>query len=124
MRYGKYNMVIAGRKKLGSKVFHPLFLFQAAAVRAVPVAAAMVLLMQVVTVPVVTPVMMHPQSCCMALIQLLKNMLTLTVVTLYGRVVKNLLKLTCLYNRAHDLVCITASKGDWMAARLVCCRCR
>jgi hypothetical protein len=124
MRYCKHNVVVAGRKKLGGKVFHPLFLFQAATVRTVPVTTAMILLMQVVTVRVGTPVMMHAQRCCMALIQLLKNMLTVTVVMLYGSMVKNLLKLTCLYNCTHDLVCITASKGDWMAARLVCCRCR
>ncbi len=61
-----------------------------------PVVTAMILLVQVVIVGVVTPVMMHAQRCCMALIELLKNMLTVTVVTLYGRVVKNLLKLTCL----------------------------
>jgi len=90
------SRVIAGRKKLGGKIFHPLFLFQAAAVGAVPVVTAMILLVQVVIVGVVTPVMMHAQRCCMALIELLKNMLTVTVVTLYGRVVKNLLKLTCL----------------------------
>ena len=115
MRYGKYNMVIAGSKKLGGKVFHPLFLFQAATVGAVPVTTAMILLMQVVTVGVVTPVMMHAQRCCMALIELLKNMLTVTVVMLYGRVVKNLLKFPCLCNPTHDPVCITASKGiGWL----------
>lgn len=124
MRYGKYNIVIAGRKKLGGKVFHPLLLFQAATVRAVPVATAMVLLVQVVTVRIITPVMMHAQGCCMTLMQLLKNMLTVTVVTLYGSMIKNLLKFTCLGNPTHDPVCITASKGDWMAARLLCCRCR
>jgi len=90
------SRVIAGRKKLGGKVLHPLLLFQAATVRTVTVTTAMVLLMQVVTVGVVTPVMMHAQRCCMALIELLKNMLTVTVVTLYGSMIKNLLKLTCL----------------------------
>jgi hypothetical protein len=61
MRYRKHNVVIAGRKKLGGKVFYPLFLFQATAVRTVPVTTAMILLMQVVTIQVITPVMMHTQ---------------------------------------------------------------
>jgi len=32
MRYRKYNVVVAGRKKLDGKVLHPLLLFQAATV--------------------------------------------------------------------------------------------
>ncbi len=111
MRYCKHNVVIAGSKKLGGKVLHPLFLFQAATVGAVPVTTAMVLLVQVVIVGVVTLVMMHAQRNSMALVELLKNMSTVTVVTLYGSMIKNLLKLTCLCNRTHDPVCITASKG-------------
>ena len=80
MRYRKHNVVVAGRKKLRCKVFYPLFLFQATGVRTVPVTTAMILLMQVVTLGVVTPVMMHAPRSGMAFVQLLKNMLTVRVV--------------------------------------------
>jgi len=80
MRYRKHRVIIAGRKKLGSKIFYPFFLFQATTVRAVPVTTAMILLMQVVTLRVVTLVMMHAPRSGMAFVELLKNMLTVRVV--------------------------------------------
>jgi len=52
-------MKISGGQQLTHPVFYPLITLHAAAARTVPVAAAMVLIMQMETACIVAPVMMH-----------------------------------------------------------------
>lgn len=131
-------MIICRRKKLCRQVFYPrlndsvgqaLLFFHAATVRAMPVAAAMVLLVQVIAIFIITTVMMHAHGCRMAAVQLIKNMPAISVKILCMDIAKNLLQpiaigLLACSRAAHDLLFINASKGDTMAARLDCCKCR
>ena len=88
------------------------------------VAAAMVLLVQVVAFFIFALVMVHAHGRRMALVQPVKNMLAVSIKTLCISIAKNLLQLLACCNAAHDLLFINASKGDTMPARFDCCKCR
>jgi len=59
-------MKISGGQQLAHPVFYPLAALHAATTGAVPVATAMVLVMQVAAALIVAPVMVHANSSCMA----------------------------------------------------------
>jgi len=59
-------MEIGGGQEFSHSVFHPLATFHTTATRAVPVATAMVLVMQVGAARIAAPVMMHTYARRMA----------------------------------------------------------
>ena len=73
MRHREHHMVVCSRKKLCRKILHPLFFLQAAAIRAVAVAATMILMVQVLAIRVVAPVSVQPQTGRVAVVQLVEN---------------------------------------------------
>ena len=77
-----------------------------------------------ITIFIITFIIMHTHAGCMAEVQLAENIFTIPVATLYGCVVKELLQRLANGCTAHIFFSITTSKGDTMAARLLCCRCR
>ena len=89
------------------------------------VAAAMILLVQVIAFFIIAHVMVHAHSSRMALVQPVKNMLAVRIDVSNACMAKQLLQLRVRYRcGAHDLLFINASKGDTMAARFDCCKCR
>lgn len=68
------------------------------------VAAAMVLLVQMIAVSIIAAVVVHAHGRCMALVQAAKNMLAYHIELLYTRVGKQLLKVSgsLTYSRTHD----------------------
>ena len=90
-----------------------------------PVATAMVLLVQVITFFIIALVMVHAHGSRMALVQPVKNMLAVRIAVSKAGMAKQLLQLRGPYRcAAHNAACITVSKGDTIAALLDCCRCR
>ena len=68
--------------------------------------------------------MVHAHGGRMALVQPVKNMLAVRIALSEAGMAKQLLQLLGCCNAAHGLLFINASKGDTMAARLDCCKCR
>ena len=62
-------MKISGGQQLAHPVFYPLAALHAATTGAVPVATAMVLVMQVAAALIAAPVLMHTYGCCVAAAQ-------------------------------------------------------
>ena len=85
----------------------------------------MILLVQVIAVFIIAPVMVHAHDGRMALVQPVKNMLTVRIAVSSACMAKQLLQLRGRYCcGTHKAACITASKGDTIAALLDCCKCR
>ena len=67
----------------------------------------------------------HAHGGRMALVKPVKNMLAVRITVSEACMAKQLLQLRGRYCcGAHDLLFISASKGDTMAARFDCCKCR
>jgi hypothetical protein len=58
-----------------------------------PVATAMILLVDMMAVRIIALVMMHPQCCCMAMMQTVKDMPAIGITVLSAGCIKNLLQL-------------------------------
>ena len=84
----------------------------------------MVLLMYMIAAGIIAFIMMHAHSSGMATVQLAEYIFTIRIATLYACVVKYMLQVLANGCLAHIVFSITASKGDIMPARLLCCRCR
>ena len=90
-----------------------------------PVATAMILLVQVIAFFIIAHVMVHAHGGRMALVKPVKNMLAVRITVSEACMAKQLLQLRGRYCcGTHDLLFINASKGDTIAARLDCCKCR
>ena len=65
-----------------------MFLFQATAVGAMPVAAAVILLVYMLAVSSIATVVVHTHICCVAAVQLAENMATHHIKLRYARLIK------------------------------------
>ena len=84
----------------------------------------MILLVQVIAFFIIAPVMVHAHGGRMALVKPVKNMLAVRIAVSSACMAKQLLQILTCCNAAHGLLFINASKGDTIAARLDCCKCR
>jgi len=63
VRQSKHNMVISGGQQAGPKVLFPNVFFKTTAIRPMPVTTTMVLVLQVITRPIATPILMATIAC-------------------------------------------------------------
>jgi hypothetical protein len=86
------------------------------------ITATMILAVCMIATGIIAFIKVHTHACCMATVQLAEYIFTIPIATLDACTVKNMLQLLTNGCTAHSLPCITASNGDTMAARLLCCR--